>query len=97
MSPLGNSVYSSVLTYNLNVLARPYRHLTTKALIEPHRITCISLDISVLIMRFGNQARTCSVDTPMSHQKRTHLPLTKVSWLFDELSNNNASNDGLFV
>ena len=74
MSPLSNSVYSSVFTYNPNVLMRQYQHLTTKALIEPHHITCVSLDISVLIVRFGDQARVCRVDTPTSHQKRTHHP-----------------------
>ena len=52
MSPLSKSVYSSVFTYNPNVLMRPYQHLTTKASIEPHHITCISLEISILIGRF---------------------------------------------
>ena len=37
----------------------------------------------------------CRVDTPMSHQKQTRCPLTKVSWLFDELSDNNVSDNGL--
>ena len=47
-------------------------------------------------MRFGDQACTCKVDTPTSHP-RTNLPSfnKKVSWLFDELSDNNASDDGL--
>ena len=40
MGPLSNSVYSSVFVYNSNVLTRPYQHLTTKASIEPHHITC---------------------------------------------------------
>ena len=31
----------------------------------------------------------------MSHQKQTHHPSTKFSWLFDELSDNNASDVGL--
>ena len=31
----------------------------------------------------------------MSCQKRTCRPSTKVSWLSDELSDNNASDDGL--
>ena len=56
---------------------------------------CISLDISVLIVRFADQARACREDTPTSHQKRTHCPSTKVSWLFDKLSDNNVSDDGL--
>ena len=75
---------------------RRYRHLTTKALIEPHHITCVTLDISVFIVRFGDQARACRVDTPTSHP-RTNLPPfnKKVSWLFDELSDNNASDNGL--
>ena len=34
-------------------------------------------------------------DTRMSHQKQTRRPSTKVSWLFDELFDNNASDDGL--
>ena len=29
-----------------------------------------------------------------SHQKQTRRPSTKVSWLFDELSDNNASDNG---
>ena len=81
--------------YNPNMLMRPYQHLITKALIEPHHITGTSLDISTLIVRFGDRTCTCRVDTPTSHQKRTHHPLTKISWLFDELSDNNASDDGL--
>ena len=35
------------------------------------------------------------VDIPTSLQKQIHHPLTKVSCLFDELSNNNASDYGL--
>ena len=31
----------------------------------------------------------------ISNQKRACHPSTKVSWLFDELSDNNASDDGL--
>ena len=92
MSPLSNLVYSSVFTYNPNVLTRPYRHLTTKASIEPHPLMCVSLDISVLIVRFGDRAGMCRIDTPA---KRTRRPSIKVSWLFDELSDNNASDDGL--
>ena len=96
MSPLSNSVYSSVLTYNPNVLTRWYWHLTTKALIELHHITCVSLDISVFIVRFGDRARACRVDTPTSHPRTNLPPFNKeVSWLFDKLSDNNASNDGL--
>ena len=76
MSPSSNSVYSSVFTYNPYVLTRPYRHLTFVASIEPHRITCVSHDISVSIDR----ARACRMDTP-SHQKRTCRSSTKVSWL----------------
>ena len=68
MSPLSNSVYSSVFTYNPNVLTRQYRHLTTKASIELHHITCVSLDISILIVRFGDQPHACRIDTPTSHQ-----------------------------
>ena len=89
MSPLSNSVYST------DVLMRSYRHLTTKASTEPHHITCVSLDISILNARFGDQACACRVDTRMSHQKQTRRPSTKVSWLFDELFDNNASDDGL--
>ena len=97
MSLLSNSVYSSVFMYNPNVLTRPHRHLTNKALIEPHHITCVSLDISVLIVRFGDRACVCRVDTPTSHHKQTHHPSTKVSWLIDELSDNNASDNRLFL
>ena len=46
-------------------------------------------------MRFGNQAYACRVDTPMSHQKQTCHPSTKVFWPFDKLPDNNASDDGL--
>ena len=96
MSPLSNSVYSSVFTYNPNVLTRRYQYLTTKSLIEPHHIMCVTLDISVFIVRLGDRARACRVDTPTSHL-RTNLPPfnKKVSWLFDELYDNNASDDGL--
>jgi len=81
MSPSSNSVYSSVFTYNPYVLTRPYRHLTFVASIEPHRITCVSHDISVSI----DQARACRMDTP-NRQKRTRCSSTIVSWLFsDEL------------
>ena len=38
-----------------------------------------------------------NIDTPTSQQKRTRLLSTKISWLLDESSNNNASNDGLSV
>ena len=48
-------------------------------------------------MRFGDPACTCRVDTPTSHQKRNRCLSTKLSWLFDKFSNNNASDDGLFV
>ena len=73
MSPLSNSVCSSVFTYNPNVLTRRYQHLTTKGLMEPHHITCVTFDISVFIVRFGDQACACRVDTPTSHP-RTNLP-----------------------
>ena len=95
MSPLSNSVYSSVFTYNPNVLTRWYQHLTAKASIEPHSITCITLDIIVLMVRFGDRARACRVDTLQAIRERTRRPSTKVSWLFDKLSDNNASDDGL--
>ena len=77
MSLLSNSVYSSVFTYNPNVLTRWYRHLTTKALIEPHQIMCVTLDISVFIVRFGDRAHTCRVDTPTSHPTTNSLPFNK--------------------
>ena len=48
-------------------------------------------------MRFGDQACMCRVDTSMSRQKQTHCPPTKASWLFDELSDNDASDDGLYA
>ena len=81
--------------YNPNVLTIRYQHLTAKALIEPHHITCVTLDISVLIVRFGDRAHACGVDTLRAIRERTRRPSTKVSWLFDELSDNNASDDGL--
>ena len=57
---------------------------------------CVTLDISVFIVRFGDQARTWRVDTPTSHPRMNLPPFNKkVSWLFDELSANNASDDGL--
>ena len=96
MSPLSNSVYSSVFMYNPNVLTRQHRHLTTKASIEPHHITCVTFDICVFIVRFGDRARTYRVDTPTSHPRMNLPPFNKkLSWLFDELSDNNASDDGL--
>ena len=77
MSPLSNSVYSSVFTYNPNVLARQYRHLTTKASIGPHHIMCVTLDISVLIVRFGDRARACRVDIPTIHPRTNLSPFNK--------------------
>ena len=35
------------------------------------------------------------VDTPTSHRKRTRCPSIKASWQFDELSDNNVSDDEL--
>ena len=80
MSPLSNSVYSSVFTYNPNVLMRRYRQLTTKASIEPHHIMCVTPYISVLIVRFGDRARACRVDTPTSYS-RTNLPPLNINFL----------------
>ena len=37
----------------------------------------------------------CRVDTPTSHQKQTCHPSIKASWLSDELSDNNVSDDRL--
>ena len=83
--------------YNPYVLTRPYQHLTSVALMEPHGILCISLDISILIVRFGDRVHTCRVDTPTSHQKRTLCSSIKVSWLFNKFSDNNASDDRLSI
>ena len=84
MSPLSNSVYSSVFTYNPNVLTRQYRHLTTKALIEPHHIMCIT--ICVLMVRFGDRSLACRVDTLRAIRQQTRHPSTDIFWLFNELS-----------
>ena len=69
----------------------PYKCVLS--IMEPHHITCVTLDI---IVRLGDLAHTCTVDTPTSHA-RTNLPPfnKKVSWLFDELPDNNTSDDGL--
>ena len=88
MSPSSNSVYSSVFTYNPYVLTRPYRHLTFVASIEPHCITCISHDISVLIDR----ARACRMDTPC-RQKRSRRSSTKVSWLLTNFITHRGCSD----
>ena len=72
-----------------------YRHLTTKASIEPHHLMSVLLDISVLIVKFGDRACACRLDTPTSHWKRTCCPSIKVSWPFDELSDNNVLDDKL--
>ena len=46
------------------VLTKPSRHLTTKASIESNHITYASLDIiSILIVRFGDLAYACRVQT----------------------------------
>ena len=37
----------------------------------------------------------CRVDTPTSHQNELAALQQKVSWLFDELSDNNVSDDRL--
>ena len=97
MSLLSNSVYSSVFTYNPNVLTRPYRHLTTKALIGLHRITCLTLDISVLIVRLWRPSMRMQCRYPYEPSEMNLPSFTKVSWLFDKSSNNNPSNDGLSV
>ena len=47
------------------------------------------------MVRFGDQACACRVDTLQAIREQTRRPSTKVSWLFDELSDNNASDDGL--
>ena len=95
MNPLSNLVNSSVFTYKPKLLTRPYQYLTTKASIELNHIMCVSLDISVLSVKFGDQACVCRIDTPTSHKKQTCCPSAKVPWLFDELSDNNALDDGL--
>ena len=61
MSPLSTSVYSSVFTYNPNVLTRRNRQLTTKTSIELHHVTCVLLDTSDLFVRFGDLAHSCRV------------------------------------
>jgi len=95
MSLSSNSVYSIVFTYNPYVLTRPYWHLTFKALIGPHCIASHAFHkIIVLIIGFGDWAHTCKMDTLTSCQKWTHHPSTRVCLLFDELSDNNASDDG---
>ena len=81
MSPSSNSVYSSVFTYIPYVLTRPYQHLTFVASIELHHITCVSHDISVSVVGFGDRAHVCRMDTPTSRQKRTRRPSKKLSWL----------------
>ena len=77
MTPLSNSVYSSVFTYNPNVLTRPYRHLTTKALIELHHITCISLDISVLILRLWRPSTHVQCRYPYEPSDTNSPPFNK--------------------
>jgi len=53
-------------------------------------------DISISIVGFGDQARVCRMDQKQttSRQKQIRHPSTKVSLLFDELSDN-TSSDGL--
>ena len=63
--------------YNPNVLMRPYRHFTNKASIKLHHIICVSLDISILIVRFVDRASVCKVDTHTNHQQQTCHPSTK--------------------
>ena len=47
-------------------------------------------------MRFEDRARACRVDTPTSHQnKLAFLQQKFLGWLFDELSDNNVSDNGL--
>ena len=78
MNPSNNSVYFSVFTYNPYVLTRWYQHLTTKASMQPHHIMCVSLDIGILIVRFGDQTCMCIVDTPMYKPSEINsLPFNK--------------------
>ena len=93
MSLSSNSVYFSVFMYNPYMLTRPYRHLTSVAFMELHHIMCVSLDI-ILIVRFGNQAHACRVDTPTNRRNEFATLQQKFFWLFDELSDNNASDNG---
>jgi len=55
---------------------------------------CILYDISISIVGFGDWACACRLDTPTSHQKQICYPST---WLFDGLSDNNASDNQLFL
>jgi len=89
MSLLSNSVYSSVFTYNPYVLTRPYQHLTFIASIEPHQITCISHDINILIVGFGDRACTHAEWMPLQAVRRTRRPF------INKLSDNKASDNGL--
>ena len=95
MGPSSNSLYSSIFTYNSSVLTRPYRHLTFVPLTVLHQNACISHDICISIVGFGDRACACRIHTPKSRQKQTRRLSTKVFLLFDELSDNNESDDGI--
>ena len=56
---------------------------------------CVSLDISILIVSFGDQACACRVCRFPYELSETNLP--PVSLLFDELCDNNALDDGLYL
>ena len=80
MSPLSNSVYSSVFTYNQ--LTRTYRNITLLALIGAiSNHVSFTNNISFSIVGFGDSAqesRMDTLDTPMSCQKRICGPSIKV-------------------
>ena len=91
MSPLSNLVYLCIIPSY--VLTTPHHQGFNRATSQH---LYVSLDISVLIARFGDQAHAYRVDTPTSHQKWIRCLSTNVSWLFDKLYDNNASDDGLY-
>ena len=77
-----------------NVFTRPYQHLTTKASIELHYITCVSLD-DIWLWDLETE-HVCAEYEPL---ETNSLPFNK-SFLainFDELSDNNVSEDGLSI
>ena len=87
MSPLSNSVYSSVFTYNPNVLTRQYHHLTTKASIELDQITCVTLNITVFIEIWRPSTRVQS--------RYPYEPSENELAALQQKCDNNASDDGL--
>ena len=78
MSPSSNSVYSSIHFLCVNHAISTTHFVAS---IGPHRITCFSttiVNISFLIVGFGDSARACGMDTLSTVRNKLAILSTKV-------------------